>query len=142
MGLEEQKRILDYRPTWNYTAFEEVAGTAQVPEVTIEAAVDRRAALMPLAGHQRRITTKLHPFGDCHAIRELADADRRMILATEQSRPGRFALGTVIKLRKPQAAGGKPVEIRRLDLAAIATEIREPHVVDHDQHDIWAFVGG
>ena len=22
----EQKRILDYRPTWNYTAFEEVAG--------------------------------------------------------------------------------------------------------------------
>jgi hypothetical protein len=26
MGLEEQNRKLDYRPTWNYTVFEPVAG--------------------------------------------------------------------------------------------------------------------
>ena len=26
MGLEEQKRTLDYRPTWNYTVFEPTAG--------------------------------------------------------------------------------------------------------------------
>jgi hypothetical protein len=26
MGLEEQKRVIDYRPSWNYTVFEPVAG--------------------------------------------------------------------------------------------------------------------
>jgi hypothetical protein len=26
MGLEEQKRTIDYRPTWNYTVFEPTAG--------------------------------------------------------------------------------------------------------------------
>ena len=26
MGLEEQKRVIDYRPTWNYTVYEPVAG--------------------------------------------------------------------------------------------------------------------
>lgn len=26
MGLEEQKRVIDFRPSWNYTAFEPVAG--------------------------------------------------------------------------------------------------------------------
>ena len=26
MGLEEQRRVLDFRPTWNYTVYEPVAG--------------------------------------------------------------------------------------------------------------------
>jgi hypothetical protein len=54
----------------------------------------------------------------------------------EQRRPRRAATGRVVKLREPQPVGGERIEIRRLDLAAVAAQIAEAHVISENDDDI------
>ena len=69
-------------------------------------------------------------------LHHVADARLVRIQAGEQARPGRAAAGRVVELREPQAAGGQPVEVRRVDLAAVAADVREAHVVGEDDDDV------
>ncbi|GAG93766.1 unnamed protein product [marine sediment metagenome] len=58
--------------------------------------------------------------------------------------PGGDADGTIIEVREPEPLGRQAVEMGRVDLAAIAAQIRITQVVAEDQHDIrpWRIVAG
>ena len=58
-----------------------------------------------------------------------------------QRRPRRAAEGTVVELREPDAFRRQPIQVRRLNLAAVAAEIGKAHVVGQDDDDVRA-VGG
>ena len=56
-----------------------------------------------------------------------------------QSRGARGpAPGCIVKLRVPQPIGGQGIEMRRGDLASIASQVRKPQVVGDDQDHIGA----
>jgi hypothetical protein len=46
------------------------------------------------------------------------------------------AFGRVVELREAQPFRGQAVEIRRLDLAAVAADIGETHVIDENKQDV------
>jgi hypothetical protein len=50
--------------------------------------------------------------------------------------PRGAAASRIIELREPQSAGGKLIEIGRVDLAAVAADVGETHVVGEDHDDI------
>ena len=54
----------------------------------------------------------------------------------DQRRPRRAAAGTVVELREPHAARRQRVEVRRRNLAAVAADVREAHVVDQHDDDV------
>ena len=66
------------------------------------------------------------------------DADARLVRmqAGQQRCARRAAARRVVELREAHAVRGQAVEVRRADLAAVAAEIREAHVVGEDQHDV------
>ena len=58
----------------------------------------------------------------------------------QQGGPGGATPARVVKLRKPQPIESEFVENRRLDLPAIAAEIRIAGIVRHDHHDVGLFL--
>ncbi len=58
------------------------------------------------------------------------------VVAGHQAGPRRPAAGGVVHLREAQAAGGQPIEVGRGDLAAVAADVGEAHVVGQDEHDV------
>jgi hypothetical protein len=58
------------------------------------------------------------------------------IEAGEQARPRRATARGVVELREAEAVGGECVECGRVDLAAVAAEIGEAHVVGEDDDDV------
>jgi hypothetical protein len=64
-----------------------------------------------------------------------ADTGLMWVQAGEQRRSRGTATSRVVHLRVAQAARGERVDVRCADLAAVATEVGEPHVVgeDHDE---------
>jgi len=44
-----------------------------------------------------------------------------------------------VELGESDALIGEVIEVRRVDLATIATDVRPSHVVDEDEEDVWAF---
>ena len=70
-----------------------------------------------------------------HARHRIAP-DLLGVIPREQGSPRRPAAGRVVKLREPQAARGQLVEIRRVDLAAVATQVRVPEIIGEDDNDI------
>ncbi len=59
-----------------------------------------------------------------------------MIAPRQQARTRGGAEGGGVKVRQTQARGGQGVDRRRGDGGAVATELGEPHVIEHDKHDI------
>ena len=53
-----------------------------------------------------------------------------------QGRTRRAAERTVVELREPQAVRGQAVQIRRLDLAAVAAEVGVAHVIRENNDDV------
>ena len=64
------------------------------------------------------------------------DAGLVRIQSGEQRRARRTAATCVVELREAHAAGRKCVDVRRRNLAAIAPDVGEAHVVDEDDDDI------
>ena len=53
-----------------------------------------------------------------------------------QCRPGRATSPGIVELRKPHSTSGKTVNIWRINLAAVISQIGETHVIHHDQNHI------
>ena len=129
-------------------------------EVVLEAALQRPVELfrlvgrldvlgdVPLAGHGRAIAGGPQHLGDGDAVvveiaavavlatvlGHVAHARLVRIEAGHQCRAGRAAAARIVKLREPQSGGGQLVEVGRGNLAAIAADVAEAHVV-HKHHD-------
>ena len=69
-------------------------------------------------------------------------ADTRLMLVKpgEKRRSGGAAASRVVELCETQAIARQPIKVRRFGLRAVAADVAEPHVVDHDDDDI-RFVG-
>ncbi len=87
---------------------------------------DRAGALRHRAGAVRKAGV---PVG------EPAHADRVMVAPGQQRRPRRRAQRRGVEVRVAQAAGGQPIDVRRLDRGAVTAEMREAEIVEqHHQH--------
>ena len=106
---------------------------------------------MPLATHAGVITIEFQDFGNRHAVliqltlitivaaifHHVSDASLMRIQPGKQRRPRGAASRRVVKLREPNAIFGKAIQVRCLNLTAVATDVRISHVVGHDQDNIW-----
>ena len=84
-------------------------------------------------------TLSLRPTGEGLVAvtgRERIAMNRLWIKPGEERRPARPAAGGVRGLGEPQSSARQPIEVRRIDLAAIRAEIGEAEVVGEDHHDI------
>ena len=71
--------------------------------------------------------------------------DLLRVIAGEHRRARRPAARGVVELREAQTAFGERVEIRRLDFAAVTTEVGIAEVIGKDEKDVWPrgrFLGG
>src|SRR5262245_25971180 len=111
-----------------------VEATLQRPSIS---RLSETARHMPFAAHVASITAGLERAGDRDAaLVEIAgitlrprivsqNADTRLMWmqARQQRRAGRAAAGRVVELGETQTVAREPVEVRRIDLAAVAPEI-------------------
>jgi hypothetical protein len=105
---------------------------------------------MPLAGHVRTISGLLEHLGYSNAaaakvatitiitfvIHHMPDARLVLVKPRHQRGPGRTAASSIIELRETHTACGKPVQIRRIDFAAVTAYVRISHIIGHDQNDV------
>ena len=56
---------------------------------------------------------------------------------SRQARLGEHS-AVVWKLLNRSTDRGQPVDVRRVDVRPVAAEVGEPHVVEHDEHDVGA----
>ena len=114
------------------------------PEETVEPALHREVATLPLANHGGVVPAGLQQLGDEYAFRKILGhvpvvtsmSGLLAVQAGQQRGPGGAADGIVVKTREAQTTLSQRVDVGRVDLAAVATEIGPTHVVDHDQQDI------
>ena len=97
--------------------------------VALQRLRDRGAAMVEVAGVA---------FGP-RVVREDAHAGLVRMESREHRCPRRAASRRVVELREAQAVRRQAVEVGRLDLAAVAADVREAHVVVEDQHDVRLF---
>ena len=130
-----------------------LAGASDV-ERTVKSLRQRRSVDMPFArvvgavarGFQElgkepgpRGTRSLGPAAKPLAAvagRQRIATNRLRIEAGEERRPARPAAGCVRGLRKPQSPARQPIEVRRVDLAAIRAEVGEAEIVGEDHHHV------
>jgi acid phosphatase family membrane protein YuiD len=105
---------------------------------------------MPLAAHVSVVTACPQHFGNRHAlaiqltavaimsaiVRHVTDAGLMRVKSREQCRARGTTARRIVKLREPNALPGQTVQIRRLNLTAVTTDVRETHVVGHNQQDV------
>src|SRR5437868_3665439 len=105
---------------------------------------------MPFADHRGAISGSSQRFGDgdaparkLTAVRRLAkvlahraDADLMRILPRQQRSPRRAAARVVVELAEAHAALRERINVRRVNLTAVASEIGEAHVVGDDEDDV------
>ena len=110
---------------------------------------------VPFAGHVGGVAVELEGLGQGDALFIEVAAVARLfpiglhasharlvrVETGEQGGAGGTAAGTVVELGEDDALLSHAVERRRLDLGAEATDVREAHVVGHDEHDVRT-VGG
>ena len=95
----------------------------------------------PIAHRPEHLRKQLRPFRTYAGSAALhtwhrIPADLLGVIARQDGRPRRPAPRGIIELREPQSAGRQPVQVRRPDLAAIATQIRVAQVIGHDDDNI------
>ena len=87
---------------------------------------NRDAALVQVAG----VTFELP------VLHHVPDARLMRIEAGEQRGTRGAAAGRVVELREPQAALCQRVQIRRVDLAAVATDVGKAHVIGKNVNNV------
>ena len=120
---------------------EKVDRTAEEPKVPFETAIIRQPGNVPFATHHRAVTGTAKDFGKCHVSGSTQILGLLMPQSRQQRRSCFAALGVVVKVCQPQPASGEPIQMRRRDLAAKATEIRVAHVIANDHDDVRSIVG-
>ena len=123
-------------------------------EAPLKAAIGWRDALvlphMPLAGHAGEIARITEHLGDGDTlviepaaiagqllvVGHVADPGLMRVETGEQARPRGAAAGGVVALGEPQAVCRQGIEVRRGDLAAVAAQVGEAHVIDQDHDDV------
>ena len=69
-------------------------------------------------------------------VGDAAHAVAVMVAPGQQARPGGGAESGRVEVREPNAVGREPVDRRRVDVGAVASELRVAHVVEHDQQHV------
>ena len=77
-----------------------------------------------------------HPREAQVPVGQPAHAYRMVVAAGQQGRAGRRAQGGGVEVGEAQAAGGQGVDVRRGDLRAVAAQVGEAEVVEHDADHI------
>ena len=128
------------------------------PEEAIEAALPGPAVLgpvvvpgdMPLAAHIGSVARPLEHLGnrrgigcqvaaiaiDPIVVHHVPDISLVRMQPGQQRRPGRATARRIVKLCKTQTAFRQAIQIRRLDLAAVAAQVGKAHIVVENQQDI------
>lgn len=70
-----------------------------------------------------------------------ADPGLVLIQARKQGCPRGTTATRVVALYEPKTVGGKPVQMGRFNLRAVTADVTVPHVVRHDDHDVWPAPG-
>ncbi len=89
---------------------------------------------MPLADGTGSVAGFRKSLGDCNVSAAVVSAN--MVLTCQQGDPRGSAHTFAVKLGKANAAGSYSVDIRGLNLAAVAAEIRVSDVVANDNDDV------
>jgi hypothetical protein len=140
----------------------EAAGAVDGAEELVEAALAGPVVFgigdggdVPLAGHPSVVATGAHDFGDGDGVgaevafvggelvvlHHVADAGLMGIEAREEGGAGGATAGGVVELGEAEAFLGERVEVGGADLAAVAAEVAEAHVVGHHDDDVGAAGG-
>ena len=77
-----------------------------------------------------------HPRKAQVPVGQPAHADRMVVSAGQQGGTGRRAQGRGVEVGEAKAAGGQGVNVRRGDLRAVAAQVGEAEVVEHDADHI------
>ena len=108
-------------------------------------------AQVPLPQCERGVSAVTKNLGDCgRVVRDVAShvrearvevgdgahADRVVVAPRQQRRSCRTAQWGDVEVRVAQALGGKSVDVGRIDGRAVATQMRETHVVEEHHDDI------
>ena len=108
---------------------------AQVPLAEAQG----RVALGPQhLGHRRRVVGDPAPHVGV-AGAEVGDrphAHRVVVAAGEQGRPGRRAQRRHVEVGELETTGRQAVDVRGVDVGAVAAQVGEPEVVEDDDHDV------
>ena len=105
---------------------------------------------MPLTGHRSEVARRVEGFGQRHALivespaiarllpvlDHVPDAGLVRVQARQQGGARRTTPRGVIELREPQSTRRECIQMRCRNLRAITTEVRKPHVIDQDDHDV------
>ena len=135
-----------------------VEGAAESAKVAIESPLQRPsiavvAANVPFSGHQRVVPGWTQHLGERHALtiqealvgsldsqrligrrRHVADSGLVRMKPRQQTRSCGAAAAGVVELGESQSVARELIDVGRLDLASITTQVRESHVV-HEDHD-------
>ncbi len=84
-----------------------------------------------LVGDACRVAGEVH-----RKVGEHADADAVVVATREQAGAGGGAHRGGVEVGEPDPSLGEPVDRRGGDVGAVAAELSEPDVVQHDDHDV------
>ena len=119
---------------------EMVDGAVYETVIAVESPVERIFQTVPLSGHIGAIARFAQHFRNGHPVPERVDpfahADLVGIQAGHEGGPCGEAFTRVIELGESHALRRKAVEMRGSDFPAVRSEVREAHVVHHDEDDI------
>ena len=119
-------------------------------EFVVAAPVAHVTSDVPLPRHVGAVAGLAERLGDRHRVggevaavsrqpvvaHHVADAGLVSVEAGQQGRTGRAAAGRVVEVAEAQAVGGQAIQVRSSDLAAVAAQVGEAHVVRHDEDDV------
>ena len=142
----------------------ETAGADDGAEEVVETALhgpgigrlDQVARHVPLATEIAAVARGLEHLGDggaalvqvagvafrARVIRQDANAGLMRVQTREQRRARRTAARRVVELREAQAVTGQPVQMGRVDFAAVAADVGIAHVVVEDQKNVRTLAHG
>ena len=156
------KRRYEFVVSSQSVGVKETAGSVDRSVETIKAALSWPVTLfvfrfgadlagnVPLACHVSFVACGFQSFGDRHAftidfaavtvvaaiVHHVAHASLVWVQTGHKTRTSRAATRGVIKLREPQSILSQLVQVGRIDLAAVTTDIRKSHVIGHDVNDV------
>ncbi len=69
-------------------------------------------------------------------VREHPHADAMVVATRQQAGPRRRAHRSGVEVRQPDTPSGEPVEVGGVQIRAVATEVGEAEIVEHDHQDV------
>ena len=157
--VRRRVRIVPHGHLPGAVQLEIVRAAADQAEVFVESPIRRPVgpALtnVPLARHERRVARFLEHFRDRDAavvqvalvgraaavVDHVPDPRLVSVESGQQRCAGRAAAARVVELSEAQSLRCQRVQVRRRDLAPVASDVGEAHVIGHDDDDVRALAG-